>query len=197
MNKNKKMFYLIIFGPPGSGKGTHSKKIVEKYDFVHISTGDIFRSEMAKDTDLGKLAKKYIDKGKLVPDNVVLKMLFSNIAMYENPKGFVLDGFPRTIEQAEKLDETILNKTLNTTLVISLDVADDELIARLLKRGEDSHRSDDNEEIIRQRLEVYKQQTKPLLDHYKQKKVLKSINGIGKIDDIFADICKIIDSHKK
>jgi len=197
MNKNKKMFYLIIFGPPGSGKGTHSKKIVEKYDFVHISTGDIFRNEMAKDTDLGKLAKKYIDKGKLVPDNVVLKMLFSNIAMYENPKGFVLDGFPRTIEQAEKLDETILNKTLNTTLVISLDVTDDELIARLLKRGEDSHRSDDNEEIIRQRLEVYKQQTKPLLDHYKQKKVLKSINGIGKIDDIFVDICKIIDSHKK
>ena len=124
-------------------------------------------------------------------------MLFSNIAMYENPKGFVLDGFPRTIEQAEKLDETILNKTLNTTLVISLDVTDDELIARLLKRGEDSHRSDDNEEIIRQRLEVYKQQTKPLLDHYKQKKVLKSINGIGKIDDIFVDICKIIDSHKK
>ncbi len=196
MNK-KKMFYLIIFGPPGSGKGTHSKKIVEKYDFVHISTGDIFRSEMAKDTDLGKLAKKYIDKGKLVPDNVVLKILFSTIEKYENPNGFVLDGFPRTIEQAEKLDETILNKTLNTTLVISLDVADDELIARLLKRGEDSHRSDDNEEIIRQRLEVYKQQTKPLLDHYKQKKVLKSINGIGKIDDIFVDICKIIDSHKK
>ncbi|MFA4851057.1 MAG: adenylate kinase [Bacteroidales bacterium] len=188
------MLNLIIFGPPGSGKGTHSIKLVEKYKLRHISTGDIFRSEIGNKTTLGMRAKSFMDKGELVPDEVVLDMLFSVMDRYSDAKGFVFDGFPRTIVQAEKFDEMLALRKMPVSLVISLDVNEDELINRLVKRGIESGRTDDTEEVIRQRLNVYNKQTKPLLNYYKKKKLLQSVYGIGRIDEIFEKICSVIEN---
>ncbi len=188
------MLNLIIFGPPGSGKGTHSIKLVEKYKLRHISTGDIFRSEIGNKTTLGMRAKSFMDKGELVPDEVVLDMLFSVMDRYSDAKGFVFDGFPRTIVQAEKFDEMLALRKMPVSLVISLDVNEDELINRLVKRGIESGRTDDTEEVIRQRLNVYNKQTKPLLNYYKKKKLLQSVHGIGRIDEIFEKICSVIEN---
>jgi len=187
------MLNLILFGPPGAGKGTHSIKIVEKYNLKHISTGDIFRYELGNKTELGLLAKSFMDKGQLVPDEVVIKMLFSVMDKSTDAKGFVFDGFPRTIVQAEKFDEMLEARNMPVSLVISLDVDDEELITRLVKRGIESGRADDTEEVIRQRLEVYNCQTKPLLAYYAQKKILSEVHGVGSIDMIFASVCKKID----
>lgn len=186
------MLNLILFGPPGAGKGTHSLKLVEKYELAHISTGDIFRSEISNKTPLGTKAKNFMDKGELVPDEIVLDMLFSVMDRFTNAKGFVFDGFPRTIVQAEKFDEMLNARSMPVSLVISLEVSDEELIRRLVKRGLESGRSDDTEEVIRQRLDVYNKQTKPLLDYYTKKKILRTMYGIGSIDDIFQDVCKVI-----
>jgi len=191
------MLNLIIFGPPGSGKGTHSIKLVEKYKLRHISTGDIFRSEIGNKTTLGIRAKSFMDKGELVPDEVVLDMLFSVMDRYSDAKGFVFDGFPRTIVQAEKFDEMLALRKMPVSLVISLDVSEDEIINRLVKRGIESGRTDDTEEIIRQRLNVYDKQTKPLLNYYKKKKLLQSVHGIGRIDEIFEKICSMIENFAK
>lgn len=186
------MLNLILFGPPGAGKGTHSIKLSEKYKLIHISTGDIFRSEICNKTELGTKAKSFMDKGELVPDDIVLGMLFSVMDKNKNAGGFVFDGFPRTIVQAEKFDEMLKARRMPVSLVISLEVSDDELIRRLVKRGLESGRSDDTEEVIRQRLAVYNKQTKPLLDYYMNKKILRTILGIGSIDDIFHDVCELI-----
>jgi len=191
------MLNLIIFGPPGSGKGTHSIKLVEKYKLRHISTGDIFRSEIGNKTTLGIRAKSFMDKGELVPDEVVLDMLFSVMDRYSDAKGFVFDGFPRTIVQAEKFDEMLALRKMPVSLVISLDVSEDEIINRLVKRGIESGRTDDTEEIIRQRLNVYDKQTKPLLNYYKKKKLLQSVHGIGRIDEIFEKICSMIENFAR
>jgi adenylate kinase len=191
------MLNLILFGPPGAGKGTHSVTLVEKYNLVHISTGDIFRSEVCNKTELGMKAKSYMDKGELVPDEVVIGMLFSTIDKYKDAKGFVFDGFPRTIVQAEKFDEILASRSMPISLVISLDVVDEELIKRLVKRGLESGRTDDTEEVIRQRLNVYNNQTKPLLEYYNKKNILKSVYGLGTIDEIFENICKVIESKVK
>jgi adenylate kinase len=187
------MLNLILFGPPGAGKGTHSLKLVEKYDLVHISTGDIFRSEVGNKTELGIKAKGYMDKGELVPDEIVLGMLFSVMDKLKGAKGFVFDGFPRTIMQAEKFDEMLASRSMPVTLVISLEVNDEELIRRLVKRGLESGRADDTEDVIRQRLNVYNNQTKPLLEYYSKKKLLRSIHGTGSIDDIFKSVCEEIE----
>jgi len=187
------MLNLIIFGPPGSGKGTHSIKLVEKYELRHISTGDIFRSEIDNKTPLGIKAKGFIDKGELVPDELVLDMLFSVMDRFSDAKGFVFDGFPRTIVQAEKFDEMLALRNMPVSLVISLDVDEEELINRLIKRGIESGRTDDTEDVIRQRFKVYDKQTKPLLNYYKKKKLLQTIHGVGKIDEIFERICTLID----
>jgi len=187
------MFNLILFGPPGAGKGTHSIRLMDQYGLVHISTGDIFRAEITNKTELGTKAKAFMDKGELVPDEIVLGMLFSVMDRFNDAKGFVFDGFPRTIVQAEKFEEMLEVRKMPITLVISLDVDDEELIRRLVKRGLESGRTDDTEEIIRQRLNVYNKQTKPLLDFYTKKKLLHSIHGLGTIDDIFNNICKKID----
>lgn len=191
------MLNLIIFGPPGAGKGTHSIKLVEKYKLRHISTGDIFRSEIGNKTTLGIRAKSFMDKGELVSDEVVLDMLFSVMDRYSDAKGFVFDGFPRTIVQTEKFDEMLALRKIPVSLVISLDVNDDELINRLVKRGIESGRTDDTEEVIRQRLNVYNKQTKPLLNYYKKKKLLQSVHGIGSIDEIFEEICSVIENFAR
>jgi adenylate kinase len=188
------MLNLVLFGPPGSGKGTHSAKLVEKYELIHISTGDIFRSQIQNKTELGTKAKAYMEKGQLVPDEIVIDMLFSVMLQQKDAKGFVFDGFPRTLIQAEKFDEMLGINNIPIKLVISLEVNDDELIKRLVKRGIESGRADDTEEVIGKRLMVYNDQTKPLLDYYAKKKILKHVHGIGPIDDIFGDICSVIDN---
>jgi adenylate kinase len=191
------MFNLILFGPPGAGKGTHSLRLMDKYGLVHISTGDIFRNEISNKTELGMKAKAFMDKGELVPDEVVIDMLFSVMDRFKDAKGFVFDGFPRTIVQADKFEEMLEERRMPVSLVISLAVDDEELIRRLVKRGLESGRSDDTEEIIRQRLNVYNNQTKPLLDFYTKKKLLHSVHGIGSIDEIFERVCKTIDYNLK
>ena len=191
------MLNLIIFGPPGAGKGTHSLKLVDKYGLLHVSTGDIFRSEIKNETKLGMQAKSHMDKGELVPDEIVIEMLLSVMEKAKGAKGFVFDGFPRTLVQAEKFNEMLEERGIPVSMVISLDVPDEELIRRLVKRGIESCRTDDTEDVIRQRLIVYNKQTKPLLDYYSQKNLLHTIHGLGEIDDIFSQVCNTIESNLK
>jgi len=187
------MLNIVIFGPPGSGKGTHSVRLAERYKLYHLSTGDIFRSEISGKTPLGNKAKQYIDQGSLVPDDLVLSILFATLEKQTNAKGFIFDGFPRTIIQAQKLDEELEKKAMPLKFIISLEVNDKVIIERLLKRGLDSGRTDDNETVIKQRIEVYNQQTAPLLDYYKNRNKLLNVNGVGMIEDIFNNISALID----
>lgn len=187
------MFNLILFGPPGSGKGTQSVRIAEKYNLVHISTGDIFRREIRNKSALGLKVHSIIERGELVPDDLLVDILRSALQQAGNPRGFVFDGFPRTIKQAEDLDK-LLNETGKTVfLVLSLDVDEEEVVTRLLKRAQLEGRKDDTEEVIRNRMKVYHSQTHPLMEYYNKQAKFKSITGVGSIDDIFRDICKVID----
>jgi adenylate kinase len=190
------MFNLILFGPPGSGKGTQSEKIVEKFGLIHLSTGNLLRQEIADKTALGLEAKNFIDKGQLVPDEVVIAMISSCIEKHQEAKGFLFDGFPRTVAQAEALDKLLSLKKTSICKVIALEVDEDELTQRLVKRGETSGRSDDtNEEVIRKRFAVYRNETEPVADHYKQKGKFKAIKGVGTIDEIFATISNCIETE--
>ena len=184
------MFNLILFGPPGSGKGTQSIRIADKYQLKHISTGDILRTEIKEKTDLGILAKSFIDKGELVPDNVLIDILHSVIDHNKDVKGFIFDGFPRTIVQAEAMDQLMSELNDKVYKVISLVVPDKEVVDRLLKRAETEGREDDNEATIKNRLTVYHKQTSPLLDYYKKQGKLLDIEGVGSIDNIFDSICE-------
>jgi adenylate kinase len=189
------MLNIILFGPPGAGKGTQSQKLIDKYGFVHLSTGDIFRANIKNGTDLGILAKSYMDNGKLVPDEVTIKMLESEFNKIENPKGFIFDGFPRTKAQAQALDVFLASQNTEIASVIALEVEEEELKKRLLLRGKDSGRPDDqNPEVIQKRINVYKDETLPVKDHYSEKNKYKGINGIGEIEEIFTGLCKAIDS---
>jgi adenylate kinase len=190
------MFNLILFGPPGSGKGTQSEKIVEKFGLIHLSTGNLLRHEIASKTPLGLEAKNFMDKGQLVPDEVVIGMIDSCLEQHPDAKGFLFDGFPRTGAQAEALDKLLALKKTSISKVIAFEVLEEELVKRLLKRGETSGRSDDtNEEVIRKRFQVYNMETAPVAEYYKQQGKLEVIKGIGTIDEIFEAISASIENE--
>ena len=187
------MLNIVIFGAPGSGKGTQSEMIAERYGLKHLSTGEILREEIASSTELGKLADSYMSKGELVPDCVVIEMLEELIARNKGAKGFIFDGFPRTVPQGEALNQLLQRHDETVTIVVSLEVEDEELVDRLLKRGAISGRADDNRKTIESRLRVYYRQTAPLKDFYRSKDLLKEITGIGSVESIFESIVKEID----
>lgn len=191
------MINLVLFGPPGSGKGTQSVKLQEKYQLMHISTGDLFRMHMRENTELGKEAKSYIEKGDLVPDEVTIGMMSDKIENSPEAKGFIFDGFPRTAAQAEALDKFLNEKGTPVSKMIALDVDDDELVKRLLIRGKDSGRADDqNEEIIRNRIAVYNEKTLPVASFYEKQGKYVAVEGVGTIDEIFARLCAEVDAIK-
>ena len=191
------MFNLILFGPPGSGKGTQSDSLVEKYGLKHLSTGNLLREEIAMQTPLGLEAKSFMDKGQLVPDEVVIGMVDSYFDKYKEASGFLFDGFPRTVAQAKALDNLLDLKSTDIAMVLALEVSEDELVKRLINRGKTSGRSDDtNEEVIRKRFSVYQKETTPVADHYKKTNKFQTVKGEGSVEDIFADICKLIDKKK-
>lgn len=189
------MINIILFGPPGSGKGTQAVKIAEKYHLVHISTGDLFRYEMSNDTPLGLEAKAYVSRGELVPDAVTIGMLKNKMEMHPDANGFIFDGFPRTIPQAEALDQLMNEKGFVISCLLSLEVNEDEIVKRILSRGATSGRADDNDEsIIRNRINVYRQETSPVYDYYQNRELANTIYGIGSIEDIYENLCSVIDS---
>ena len=187
------MLNIVIFGAPGSGKGTQSERIVEKYGINHISTGDVLRAEIKNGTELGKTAKGYSDQGQLIPDELMIDILASVFDSFKDSKGVIFDGFPRTIAQAEALKKMLAERGQDVSVMLDLEVPEDELMVRLIKRGKDSGRADDNEETIKKRLHVYHSQTSPLIDWYKNEKKYQHINGLGTMDGIFADICEAVD----
>ena len=183
---------LIFLGPPGVGKGTQAKRICEKFNIIHLSTGDILRTEIAAETDIGEKAKRFIDKGELVTDNILLGIMQNRLKKEDAQKGYLLDGFPRTIPQAEGLYRIMNDLSHSLDRVISLTANEDELVLRLINRGLESGRSDDNPEVIRQRQKVYWSQTAPLLKYYKQKNLLKDVDGLGDINLITKRILSVI-----
>jgi adenylate kinase len=190
------MFNLILFGPPGSGKGTQSEKLIAKYGLKHLSTGDLLRSEIASQTPLGVEAKKIMDKGQLVPDEVVIGMISSALDANPNAKGFLFDGFPRTPAQAEALDKLLELKKTSIAVMLALNVSEEELVKRLMKRGETSGRSDDtNENVIRARITEYRNKTEVVADYYSNFDKVVMVKGEGTVDDIFKSLSAEIDQR--
>ena len=190
------MLNIILFGKPGSGKGTQASLIKDKYSLIHISTGDVFRKNMSNNTDLGLLAKGYMDKGELVPDKVTVDMLKDEINNFVPCNGFIFDGFPRTTFQAKELDSLLLEKSLKIDLIIALDVDNNSLIDRLLTRGKSSGRADDQSvEKINMRLQEYDNKTKPLIEYYNDQNKFYSINGIGSLEQITSRIEEVIEDY--
>lgn len=188
------MLNLVLFGPPGAGKGTQSEKIIERFNLTHISTGDLFRKHMCEGTELGKLAQKYMDDGNLVPDEVVIKMVEHKIQTETESDGFIFDGFPRTVLQAESLDSLLNLSKQSISAMILLEVEEQELINRILLRGKTSGRTDDQDiEKINNRIKVYHDETLPVANYYKLQRKLNSIQGIGSIDDIFNKISEVLE----
>jgi len=192
---NKIMINLILFGKPGSGKGTQAEFVKNKYGLVHISTGDVFRYNISKQTELGLLAKSYMEKGDLVPDNVTIKMLEAEVNKSLNANGFIFDGFPRTTHQAEILDDFLKKKDLSITMTIALEVDEAILIERLIKRGKESGRIDDQDKSkIKNRFDEYNNKTSQLIEYYKHQNKFYSVEGTGEIEQITQRIYNLIDS---
>lgn len=190
------MFNIILFGPPGSGKGTQSEKLIEKYGLKHLSTGDLLRSEIARETPLGLEAKYLMDKGQLVPDEVVIGMISSALEANPDAKGFLFDGFPRTTAQSEALDKLLKLKQTEIGVLLAMEVSEEELVKRLLNRGLTSGRSDDtNETVIRARIVEYKQKTTVVANYYEQFDKVVTIKGEGTVEEIFSDLCSEIDKR--
>jgi adenylate kinase len=190
------MLNIVLFGPPGSGKGTQASKIIEKYNLVHISTGDLLRSEVAAQTGLGKRAKEIMDKGELVSDEIVIGMIRNKLEEHQDGSGFIFDGFPRTVEQARELRKALTDYDERVTLMISLTVPREELVDRLIKRGKETGRSDDNEETINNRIEIYNSQTLPVAYYYEKMNKHYPVDGVGSIDKIFGRIVEVIEKVK-
>lgn len=187
------MLYFILFGPPGSGKGTQAVQLAEKFGLTHISTGDLFRNEIGNGTELGKKAQSYMSKGELVPDSVTIGMLKNKIASTGQTNGFILDGFPRTIPQAQALDDLLCDTDEEITALISLSVPDEEIVKRILLRAETSGRADDaDESIVRNRIDVYKSETSPVYDFYAAVNKAHDVDGMGSIDDIFERLSQLM-----
>ncbi len=188
------MINIILFGPPGSGKGTQAAHLAEYYGFSHISTGDLFRSEISQNTALGRKAQEFIGLGQLVPDEITIGMLKNKIDSSPDAKGFIFDGFPRTVPQALALDHFLTSKKQAINLLLSLEVPEDHIVERILKRGKTSGRPDDNDEsVIRKRFKVYLDETAVVYDHYARKGVAQKVQGVGNIDEIFRALCRCID----
>ncbi len=191
------MLNLVLFGPPGAGKGTQSAKLTEKFNLVHLSTGDIFRANIKGETALGKLAKSYMDQGKLVPDEVTINMLQEEIEKHSNANGFIFDGFPRTHTQAKALDDFLLSKKTGITMMLALEVTEDELRSRLLERAKTSGRPDDADPlIIQKRIDVYNAETMPVKGYFEAQNKYKGVNGIGSIEAIFESLSKEISKQQ-
>jgi len=189
------MLNLVLFGPPGAGKGTQSARLIDKYNLVHLSTGDILRGEIKQGTPLGLEAKKVMDQGLLVPDEVVIGMISNKLDSNPNALGFIFDGFPRTQAQAAALDNLLEEKGTSISRMLALDVEDEELIRRILGRGKDSGRADDSDPvIIRKRIEEYNAKTAPLIDYYKAQNKFTAITGRGTVSEIFSKLCDAIES---
>jgi adenylate kinase len=190
------MLNIVLFGPPGAGKGTQSENLIAKYKLIHLSTGDILRGEITAGTALGMEAKKLMDAGQLVPDEVVIGMISSKLDANPTANGFIFDGFPRTTAQAEALDSLLKEKSTSISMMLALEVDNDELVKRLLNRGLSSGRPDDaNTDVIQNRINEYNNKTLPLKNYYTAQGKFKSIHGIGTIEEIFASISNAIDSH--
>lgn len=191
------MFNLILFGPPGSGKGTQSEKLISTYGLKHLSTGDLLRSEIASKTDLGLKAKSFMNAGQLVPDAVVIGMVDAAISANKGVNGFLFDGFPRTKAQAEALDALMQSHATEIHVVLALDVPEDELIQRMIGRAKTSGRSDDADpEVQKKRIAIYRNETLAVADHYKMFNKVVHLNGLGTIDEVFSSLCKEIDARK-
>ena len=189
---------IVLFGGPGSGKGTQSEKLIEKYGLHHISTGEVLRDHIKKETDLGKIAKKYIDEGQLIPDELMIQILDDVLEKEAKDKpGVIFDGFPRTIPQAEALKELLKKRNKELHAVVGLEVPDEELVKRMINRGKMTGRADDNEDTIKKRLDVYHNQTSPLKEHYKKQSKYVAIDGNRDIEEIFDSIVKELDKHNK
>lgn len=190
------MFNIILFGPPGSGKGTQSARLVEKYSLIHLSTGDILRSEISRQTKLGLEAKAIMDRGELVPDAVVVGMIAASLDSNPGAKGFLFDGFPRTVAQSEALDHLLEQKNTAIGIVLALEVGEEELVKRLLHRGLTSGRSDDNsEEVVRARIIEYHKKTSVVADYYNQFNKVVKIKGEGTVEEIFSSLCSEIEKR--
>lgn len=191
------MLNIILFGPPGAGKGTQSQQLKEKYDLTYLSTGDILREEMAAGTETGKKVKDIISKGGLVSDEIVVSIIRGRVEANQKSAGFLFDGFPRTVRQAEMLDGIMKEFSLKINMVLSLEVPEEILVNRMIERGKTSGRADDNIDSIKHRFVEYDEKTKPVLAYYEKQGNLKGINGVGQIEDIFATLCGEIDKIKK
>ncbi len=191
------MLNIILFGAPGCGKGTQASRIKEKYNINHISTGEVIRGEIARQTDLGKSMQEYIAAGKLAPDSIVIGMVRNYMAEHRDAVGNIFDGFPRTTAQAEEFDRILAEDGVSVTLMIYMDVPEEELVQRILLRGKDSGRADDaSEDVIRNRIAVYREQTEVVAEYYSKQNKYVAIDGVGSMDEVFDRICIAIDSHR-